>query len=43
MKLVESIWRLDKQSKNSNKIAELAGGMYDQIAKSLNLIEEINY
>jgi len=42
MKLVESIWRLDKQSKNSNKIAELAGGMYDQIAKSLNLIEEIN-
>ena len=42
MKLVESIWRLDKQSKNSNKIAELAGGMYDQIAKSLNLIEDIN-
>ena len=42
MKLVESIWRLDKQSKNSYEIAELAGGMYDQIAKSLNLIEDIN-
>ena len=42
MKLVESIWRLDRQSKNSNEIAELAGGMYDQIAKSLNLIEDIS-
>ena len=41
MKLVESIWKLEKQNKNSKEIAEIAGGMYDQIAKSLNLIEDI--
>ena len=40
MKLVESIWRLEKQNKNSKEIADLAGGMYDQIAKTLNLLED---
>ena len=40
MKLVESIWKLDKQNKNSKEIAELAGGMYDQIAKTINLLDK---
>jgi DNA recombination protein RmuC len=38
MKLVESIWKLEKQNKNSKEIAEIAGGMYDQIAKTINLL-----
>ena len=42
MKLVESIWRLEKQNKNSKEIADLAGGMYDQIAKTLNLLDDTN-
>ncbi len=40
MKLVESIWRLEKQNKNSKEIAEIAGGMFDQIAKSINLLNK---
>ena len=40
MKLVESIWKLEKQNKNSKEIAELAGGMYDQIAKTINLLNK---
>ena len=40
MKLVESIWRLEKQNKNSKEVAEIAGGMFDQIAKTLNLLEK---
>ena len=40
MKLVESIWRLEKQNKNAKKISEIAGSMFDQIAKSLNLIDK---
>ena len=39
MKLVESIWKLEKQNKNSKEIAEIAGGMFDQIAKSINLLD----
>ena len=26
MKLVESIWRLEKQNKNSKEVADIAGG-----------------
>ena len=40
MKLVESIWKLEKQNKNSREIAEIAGGMYDQIAKTINLLDK---
>ena len=40
MKLVESIWRLEKQNKNSKEISEIAGGMYDQIAKTINLLDK---
>ncbi|MDB3973703.1 DNA recombination protein RmuC [Alphaproteobacteria bacterium] len=40
MKLVESVWRLEKQNKNAKEISEIAGGMFDQIAKSLNLINK---
>ena len=40
MKLVESIWRLEKQNKNAKEISEIAGSMFDQIAKSLNLIDK---
>ena len=40
MKLVESIWRLEKQNKNAKEVAEIAGGMFDQIAKTLNLLEK---
>ena len=40
MKLVESIWRLEKQNKNSKEIADIAGGMYDQIAKTINLLDK---
>ena len=40
MKLVESIWKLEKQNKNSKEIAEIAGGMYDQIAKTINLLDK---
>ena len=40
MKLVESIWKLEKQNKNSKEIAEIAGGMFDQIAKSMNLLDK---
>jgi len=40
MKLVESIWKLEKQNKNSKEIAEIAGGMFDQIAKSINLLDK---
>ena len=39
MKLVESIWKLEKQNKNSKEIAEIAGSMYDQIAKTINLLD----
>ena len=38
MKLVESIWRLEKQNSNSQQIADLAGSMFDQIAKTINLL-----
>ncbi len=40
MKLVESVWRLEKQNKNAKEISEIAGGMFDQIAKSINLINK---
>jgi DNA recombination protein RmuC len=40
MKLVESIWKLEKQNKNSREIAEIAGGMYDQIVKTVNLLDK---
>jgi len=40
MKLVESIWKLEKQNKNSKEIAEIAGGMYDQIVKTINLLDK---
>ena len=40
MKLIESIWKLEKQNKNSKEIAEIAGGMFDQIAKSINLLDK---
>ena len=40
MKLVESIWRLEKQNKNSKEIAEIAGSMSDQIMKTLNLLDK---
>ena len=40
MKLVESIWKLEKQNKNSKEIAEIAGGMFDQIIKSINLLDK---
>ena len=40
MKLVESIWKLENQNKNSKEIAEIAGGMFDQIAKSINLLDK---
>ena len=40
MKLVESIWRLEKQNKNSKEVADIAGGMFDQIAKTLNLLDK---
>ena len=40
MKLVESIWRLEKQNKNSKEVAEIAGGMFDQIAKTLNILDK---
>ena len=43
MKLVESIWKLEKQNKNSKEIAEIAGGMFDQITKSINLLEKTEY
>ena len=38
MKLVESIWNLEKQNKHSKEIAEIGGSMYDQIIKSINLL-----
>ena len=40
MKLVESIWKLEKQNKNSKEIAEIAGNMHDQIAKTINLLDK---
>lgn len=40
MKLIESIWKLEKQNKNSTEIANLAGQMYDQIIKSINILED---
>jgi len=40
LKLVENIWKLDKQNTNAKEIAELAGGMFDQIIKSLNLLDK---
>ena len=40
MKLIESIWKLEKQNKNSTEIANLAGQMYDQIIKSINTLED---
>jgi DNA recombination protein RmuC len=40
MKLIESIWKLEKQNKNSIEIANLAGQMYDQIIKSINVLSE---
>ena len=40
MKLVESIWKLEKQNKNSKEIAEIAGSMYDQIVKTVNLLDK---
>ena len=40
MKLVESIWKLEKQNKNSKEISEIAGSMYDQIIKTVNLLDK---
>ena len=40
MKLIESIWKLEKQNKNSSEIANLAGQMYDQIIKSMNILDD---
>ncbi len=40
MKLVESIWRLEKQNKNSKEIADIGGQMIDQIIKSISVIED---
>ena len=40
LKLVENIWKLDRQNANAKEIAELAGGMFDQIIKSLNLLDK---
>ena len=40
MKLVESIWKTEKQNKNSAEIAKIAGQMYDQIISSIKAIEE---
>jgi DNA recombination protein RmuC len=40
MKLIESIWKLEKQNKNSIEIANLAGQMYDQIIKSINVLSD---
>ena len=40
MKLVESIWRIEKQNRNAKQISEIAGGMFDQIVKSLNLLNK---
>lgn len=40
LKLVENIWKLEKQNTNAKEIAELAGGMFDQIIKSLNLLDK---
>jgi len=40
MKLIESIWKLEKQNKNSTEIANLAGQMYDQIIKSINILDD---
>ena len=40
MKLIESIWKLEKQNKNSAEIANLAGQMYDQIIKSINILDD---
>ncbi len=40
MKLVESIWKIDNQNKNSKEIAKIAGSMIDQIAKTINLMNE---
>lgn len=40
MKLVESIWKLEKQNNNSKEIADIAGGMYDQIVKTINLLDK---
>ena len=40
MKLIESIWKLEKQNKNSIEIANLAGQMYDQIVKSINVLSD---
>ncbi len=40
IKLVENIWKLEKQNTNAKEIAELAGGMFDQIIKSLNLLDK---
>ena len=40
MKLVESIWRLEKQNKNSSQIADLAGSIFDQIVKTMNLLDK---
>ena len=30
----------EKQNKNSKEVAEIAGGMFDQIAKALNLLDK---
>ena len=40
MKLVESIWKIEKQNKNSKDIAEIAGSMHDQIVKTINLLDK---
>ena len=40
MKLVESIWKLEKQNNNSKEIADIAGGLYDQIVKTINLLDK---
>ena len=38
--MYESIWRLEKQNKNSKEIADIGGQMIDQIIKSINVIED---
>ena len=40
MESIPHFWIYLKKIKNSKEIAELAGGMYDQIAKTINLLDK---
>ncbi len=43
LRLIENLWRLEKQSKNAEKIASETGKLYDKLVSFIDTFEKIGY